>query len=203
MSIKLALGIILPVAVILVLVIVSTAAPELSVYTETVSSVPFDALFVASGSPETPLGLQTITITITNDFFLPKSYELPTLLACLYDIERAGESISLNVVLSEGSKREENDVLMMDAFFPEDFPAEHMVQGEAHSSKQVRVLVSPNRVYVAQRPMAYYEQYDEVLLIPRTELNKDYYLSCNTWRTEDLSAGYRIPIAHISSPSPS
>ena len=78
MNIKLTLGILLPLMLIVGLVILSTANIGFSLNKENTPSVEFNSLFIGKDSQKNTILLQTITIT--NDFFLSKKYELPKLL---------------------------------------------------------------------------------------------------------------------------
>lgn len=81
---KVLLGVIIPVLAILGLIIVSNVG-TLTVKKETLSSVKISSLIydTSNYNAPRPAPVNVQTWTITNNFILPKKYELPKLVACL------------------------------------------------------------------------------------------------------------------------
>ena len=198
MSVKLVLGIFLPVILIVALVILSSANIGFSVKKETVQSVQFNDLFVDVISPKDVVLIQTITIT--NDFFLPKKYELPRISVCLNDKEGAKEATNLRVRYNEGSYTRGFDAPVFDEiFFDYNMYSKQSVNLPANSKKQVKVLVGPQNVYSssddAQSSKEQYKPYDELLLIQQKDTTNYYdYSNCGNFGSEELDNAIHVPI---------
>lgn len=189
MKLKLLLGIFLPLVLIIVLVILSTARMGFSVATEMVKSIQFNDLFVVHNSPANARLLQTITIT--NDFFLPRKYELPELIVCLSDTEGIKGPTSLQVKYAEGSySRGSNAPFFDEIFLDYNSYYRQSIELPAKSKKQVKVLVEPQYLYAEIQS---FKEYDELLLI-HSKSNKNYYGSCSDLAGEELSTAIHIPI---------
>ena len=195
MNIKLALGIFLPLALIVCLVILNTANIGFSLNKENTPSIEFNTLFVGKDTSRNTILLQTITIT--NDFFLSKKYELPKLIVCLSDKEGIKEATNLQVKYNEGSYTRGSDVPIFDEiFFEYNSYSKQSVELPANSKKQVKVLVEPKYLYNYETEIQSYKDYDELLLIQKKNTNYYYdsYSSCRNLESEEMNTAIHIPI---------
>ena len=194
MNIKLALGIFLPLALILFLVILSTANIGFSLEKQDVDSVQFSSLFVDKGSPKNNIPIQTITIT--NDFFLPKRYELPRLIVCLNDKEGIKQIQNIQVKYNEGSYSRGSDVPIFDEiFFDYNYYSKQSIELPAESKKQVKILVEPKYLYNYDTEIDSYKEYDELLLIESKDLNRYSYNSCQRLESKEMDSATHILIS--------
>ena len=79
MNTKLILGIGIPSLIILILITLSTVQTGFVVEEKLANSISMKDI---SGNSQ---GKTLLTVTVTNNYFLPRSYALPQLVACLYD----------------------------------------------------------------------------------------------------------------------
>lgn len=194
MNIKLALGIFLPLALILFLVILSTANIGFSIEKQDVDFIQFNSLFVNNNAPRNNIPLQTITIT--NDFFLPKRYELPRLIVCLNDKEGIKEIQNMQVKYNEGSYTIGSDVPIFDEiFFDYNSYSKQSIELPAESKKQVKILVEPKYLYNYEQEIGLYNEYDELLLIESKDTNRYSYNSCRNLESKEIDLATHISIA--------
>ncbi len=193
MNIKLALGIILPLALILSLVILSTANIGFSVEKKDAEYVRFSPLFVDKNSPTNNIPIETITIT--NDFFLPKRYELPRLQVCLNDKEGVKEIQNMQVRYNEGFYTRGSDVPIFDELiFGYDYHSRQSIELPAESKKQIKILVEPEYLYSYDTDIESYKAYDELLLIESQDTDRYSYNSCQNLDSKEIESAIHIPI---------
>lgn len=194
MNIKLALGIFLPLALILFLVILSTANIRFSIEKQEVNSIKFNSLFVNNTAPRNNIPIQTITIT--NGFFLPKRYELPGLIVCLNDKKGIKEIQNLQVKYSEISYIRGSEIPIFDEiFFDYDFYSKQSIELPAESKKQVKILIEPKYLYNYGQEINSYNEYDELLLIESKDTNRYFYNSCRNLESKEMNSATHISIA--------
>lgn len=194
MNTRLVLGIFFPLALIICLVILSTANIGFSVSKEDVQSIQFNTLFFGKDAPKNTISLQTITII--NDFFLSKKYELPKLVVCLSDKDGVKEATNLQVKYNEGSYTRGSDVPIFDEiFFDYNFYSKQSVELPANSKKQVKVLVEPKYLYNYENEIGLYNEYDELLLIESKDTNRYSYNSCRNLDSKEIDSATHISIA--------
>jgi len=194
MNIKLALGILLPLALIVFLVILSTANIGFSLEKQDVDSVQFSSLFVDKNSPKNNIPIQTITIT--NDFFLSKRYELPKMIVCLNDKEGIKEIQNIQVKYNEGSYTRGSDVPIFDElFFDYNYYSKQSIELPTESKKQVKILIEPKYLYNYDTEIDSYREYDELLLIESKDTNRYSYNSCQSLESKEMYSTTHILIA--------
>jgi len=194
MNIKLALGILLPLALIVFLVILSTANIGFSLEKQDVDSVQFSSLFVDKNSPKNNIPIQTITIT--NDFFLSKRYELPKMIVCLNDKEGIKEIQNIQVKYNEGSYTRGSDVPIFDElFFDYNYYSKQSIELPTESKKQVKILIEPKYLYNYDTEIDSYREYDELLLIESKDTNRYSYNSCQSLESKEMYSATHILIA--------
>jgi len=140
MELKIILGVFLPIAIISLLVSLSVANIGLSVQKAVVSSVSKNQLFVSQDSQRT--GIQIMTMTLSNDFFMPSKYELPRLIACLNDRENLKAGQQLQLRYSEGID-ERNVPVYGDLFLDYNAVSRQGVELSSNSKKDVKILLDP------------------------------------------------------------
>ena len=193
MNIKLALGIFLPLALILFLVILSTANIGFSIEKQNVNSVQFNSLFVNNNAPRNNIPLQTIIIT--NDFFLLKRYELPKLIVCLNDKDGIKEIQNIQVKYNEGSYTRGADVPIFDEiFFDYNSYSKQSIELPTESKKQIKILVEPKYLYNYEQEIGSYNEYDELLLIESKDTNRYSYNSCRNLVSKEIDSATHISI---------
>ncbi|MDP7196481.1 MAG: hypothetical protein QF864_09855 [SAR202 cluster bacterium] len=194
MNIKLTLGIFLPLALILFLVILSTANIGFSLEKQDITSVQFSSLFVDKNSPKNNIPIQTITIT--NDFFLSKRYELPKLIVCLNDKGGIKEIQNIQVKYNEGSyARGSNAPIFDEIFFDYNYNSKQSIELPAESKKQVKILVEPKYLYNYDTEIDSYKEYDELLLIESKDTSIYSYNSCRNLESKEMDSATHILIA--------
>jgi len=194
MNIKLAVGILLPLALILFLVILSISNIGFSLEKQNVDSVQFSSLFVDKNSPKNN-NIPIQTITITNDFFLPKRYELPRLIVCLNDKEGIKPIQNIRVKYREGFYSRGSDVPIFDEiFFDYNYRPKQSIELPAESKKQIKILVEPKYLYNYGAGIESYKEYDELLLIESKDSSRYSYKSCQNLESEDIDSATHIPI---------
>ena len=192
MNIKLALGIILPLLLIVFLVILSAAGIGFSTVAQTVDSVSFDSLFIDKGAPRTGVPIQTITVT--NDFFLAKRYVLPMMAVCLGDKAGLKQRENMNVRYSEGTySRGSSTPFFDDVFFSYRPGAKQTIELPANSKKQIRILVDPRILYNVDQARLY-AGHDELLLVEQKESTKYRYVACQNLQSEQIESAVRISV---------
>jgi len=192
MNLKIILGIFLPLSLILFLVILSTANIGFSLEKQDVASVKFSSLFVNKANSK---NIPIRTITITNDFFLPRKYELPKLRVCLNDKEGIKSPIDVVVKYQEGTySRESNLPLFDEIFFGYGRHSRQSIELPAGSKKQVKILVEPKIIYNYGTKINSFKYYDELLLI-ESEDNSGYsYTSCRKLDRKEIDSAAHIRI---------
>jgi hypothetical protein len=161
-------GFFFPLAVVIALVILSMNQAGLSVETKTVDSVGL------SGSQGRQTHLLQV-ITVTNDYFLPRRYELPRLTACLYDKDGLNRIQTINLRYTDGE--------VADGRYPYvNLPAK-TIEIPAYSSKKASLFIDTY----------FYSDisgYDEILLIETGEA----YIDCYILDNNRLENSTRIPL---------
>ena len=194
MNFKLIFGIFIPLVVIISLVFLSGIDIGFSIEKETEKFVQFNSLFTNQYGAKNSIPVQTITIT--NDFFMSKRFELPKLTVCLSDKEGLKQRQNLQVKYSEGKYSKGSDVpIFSDLVYGySSYSSAQGVDIPANGKKQVKILVEP--LYIGN---AYsYADYDELLLI-QPKGNKPYsYSSCYNLDSKELDNAIHINITDKS-----
>ena len=176
------------------LVILSTANIGFSLEKQDVDSVQFSSLFVDKNSPKNNIPIQTITIT--NDFFLSKRYELPKMIVCLNDKEGIKEIQNIQVKYNEGSYTRGSDVPIFDElFFDYNYYSKQSIELPTESKKQVKILIEPKYLYNYDTEIDSYREYDELLLIESKDTNRYSYNSCQSLESKEMYSTTHILIA--------
>lgn len=193
MNIKIALGIFLPLVLIILLVVLSSVNVGFSIDKETVQSIQFDSLFTVQIGAKSNIPIQTITLN--NNFFMPKRYELTKIIVCLNDKEGLKNRENLNVKYSEGTYSRSSDVPIFDeVFFDYSYYGRQSIELPGSSKKQVKILVEPKQLYRYEETINSYRDFDEILLIESKD-NKLYrYNSCSNLETKELDSAIHIQI---------
>ena len=177
-----------------ILVILSTANIGFSLEKQDINSVQFSSLFVDKNSPKNNIPIQTITIT--NDFFLPKRYELPRPIVCLNDKEGIKEIQNIQVKYNEGSYTRGSNVPIFDEiFFDYNYYSKQSIELPAESKKQVKILVEPKYLYNYDTEIDSYREYDELLLIESKDSSRYSYNSCQSLESKEMDSATHIIIA--------
>jgi hypothetical protein len=191
-------GIGLPILISLVLIVLSLSGSGFAVDVQPVESVKFDSLF----TEEKKVGNSVLieTITVTNDYFMPRRYEIPNLVACLHDNEDEMELITLGVDFSGVSTRSGSLASGVADIFVES-SYEKSVELEAHSVKTMDAHLNWKSYYNYNKELDDYRSYDELVVIESKEKRKGrYYYSymassyCDELSDDELNEGVRIPL---------
>ena len=156
MNLKLYLGIVLPLLVIVILAALSNSEIGFSVEKETKESLAFNSLFLGSSAPRDTVLVQTITIN--NDFFMPRRFALTQLVACLNDKEGIKKSESMQIRYGNADSKNPG----FDGISGY-YSTGQSIELSANSEKQVKVLIDSKYVTDVTAPL--YMAYDEILLI--------------------------------------
>jgi len=193
MELKIILGVFLPIAIISLLVSLSVANIGLSVQKAVVSSVSKNQLFVSQDSQRT--GIQIMTMTLSNDFFMPSKYELPRLIACLNDRENLKAGQQLQLRYSEGID-ERNVPVYGDLFLDYNAVSRQGVELSSNSKKDVKILLDPLTLYNYDQEIESYMPYDAILLLELKNNHQYYYNLCENLNSDELSAAVSIQISN-------
>lgn len=194
MNIKLALGIFLPLVLIIFLVILSSANISFSIDLQTTDSVQFNSLFIGKNTPRNNILIQTVTVS--NDFFMSKRYELPRLIVCLNDKEGIKERQNLQVKYNEGTYSRGSEVPIFDEiFFDYRSYSRQSIELPAESKKQVKIFVEPKYLHDYEQEINSYDEYEELLLIESKENTRYSYNSCRNLESKELASAIHILIA--------
>lgn len=201
MNFKLLLGIFVPLIVAVALVILSSINIGLSVEVETEKSVQFNSLFTYQYDQKDNVLIQTITID--NDYFLPRKFELPVIIACLNVKEGLSRRTDMQVKYSEGKYASGSDIPFFQDLFYDSYsyrsPAQS-IEIPANGKKQLKVLVVPKYVYSDQ--IDSYKGYDELLLVQSKEKRGYAYNLCqDLYGTELENAVHIDTIGKLDKPS--
>lgn len=191
---KIIIGIFLPLAIIIALVALSSSDIGFSVESKSVDSVRSGSLFVSQSDPKENIEIQTINIV--NDYFLPKKFELPGLVACLNDKESKKEPQGLQLRFTQGQSSGSPGVPIYDGvmnYYPSS--SRQTIDLPQYSTRTVKVLVQPVYVYNYIQEIESYRGYDEILLIESKDNNFDYYNTCSSLDSEELGSAVHIVIS--------
>ena len=201
MNLKLILGIFIPLIFIIALIILSSINVGYSIEKENEKNLEYNKLFT-SQSQAGEVKIQTITIK--NDYFLPKKIELPKIMVCLSDKEGKTRNQNLYVRYNEGKSSEipktpivEDLGLARSSYGYNYYTTTKAVEVPAHSTKEVKVMVQPKYSYNYNYPTQNYAdyEYDELLIIePDDDNNYAYYDSCTKLDDKDIDAATHIEI---------
>lgn len=194
MNIKLVLGVIIPLVIIGVLATLSNSKSGFIVDKQSVESVDFNSLFTNSYGPTANIPLQTITIS--NDFFLPRKYQLPTAIVCLNDKKGVMQRTTMQAGYSEGVSSPNSDVpIFYDLSVNSYGSNEKSLEMPANSKKQVKLMAAS--IYSYDNTKQNYQSYNEILVVIPKKTPTDYYNGCAGLSSEDLAAAEHIPISRL------
>ncbi|MBI2652793.1 hypothetical protein HYX00_04980 [Candidatus Woesearchaeota archaeon] len=164
---------------------------------ETEKSVKFNSLVTIDNQPRSNIPVQTITLK--NDFFIPKRFDLPKMIACLNDKESVKRRENLNVRYSEGRYSSGSDIpLFSDLYYDSYSYSAQNVEIPANGKKQVKILLEPKYVYnynnQNQNLFDSYKDFDEVLLIQSKNKGRYSYTYCDTLDDAELEDATHIAI---------
>ncbi len=178
MNIKLALGVFLPLILILFLAIASSSQAGFSVETELAPSINKSSLLTDSNTPRNNVHVKTISID--NDFFMPRTYELPQILLCLEDSQNRVEREQLTFSYSESSTRRnirgivDQELLLS----PYRTTARTLIQVPSYSQTHVDIVAQSNRIRTMGGQANYY-LYDN-LAIYEIKTDRRRFISCSS-----------------------
>lgn len=192
MSSKILFGIIIPSLLIVVLVVFGSWDVGMSVRKFSVASASRAELLSTGGNDEILLQ----TITIVNDYFLSKQYEVTYHVACLHDFEEGASLRALSLYYSEATLREENSAAVFGSSRSISNWRSNWVSIPAGATKQVKMFIKP---YLRNQDI---QQYDEILLIERKQQNgrdsmlyeSSYIYGCEGMTPDELDRAVRIAI---------
>ena len=204
MSLKLIIGIILPLVAVVSLIILGSININFIIETKTVESVKFNDLFTTNYGSNIFVPIQNITLT--NNYFLPKRVTLPKIVVCLSDKEGIKPKQNVRVMYNEGVAEETSD--LSDLFAPSAFrslsyssyASAKNIEIQKNNKKEVKLLIEP--IYVSHDSYDYYSRnivdsyldYDELLLIE----SKSSTYNCQSLESKELDSAVRINVTDRS-----
>jgi len=188
-KIKLFIGIFIPLIIVIFLAVLSMSDIGYHVEKETKVSVNYGEVIQNTSSSRKVL-IQTISLN--NDFFLPRKFELPGIVACLNDKDNIRARESLVVEYSEGEYLQGRG-LLEEVFLPYTSTQKKTIDIKSNTKKQVKVYVTSKYVYGSR--INSYQDFDEILLV---EVKGDsnflrIYSYCQRLTADDL-----VDAVHIS-----
>ncbi|MBI2545527.1 MAG: hypothetical protein HYW22_02970 [Candidatus Aenigmarchaeota archaeon] len=181
-SLKIILGIILPITFIVLLVFLSSSSTGFSVETSVAGGVNKISLSAPYGSYPSDVSVEKIKITNNNT--LPKTYTLPSFLACLRDTENRVLPTSLQVVTVTSKTPVKNTDYSYGT---------KTLEIGSNSLETVDVRVKPYQYYDTINDIVFlrFATFNELILLNYTD-NSYYY--CDTLSTEQIDNAFHIPL---------
>lgn len=182
-NIKLLLGIIIPFMAILSLVVLSvtTAETGISFSEETEESVRFDKTHNSR--------THIYTRTITNDFFMPKKYELPKLIFCLNDKQMKERPRMPSISYEEGFYEKNSELPVFNKGQKNyNIFSDINIELPANSKKQIKFFVNFDYLLNREESNDY-----EILLIKDARSNSGYD-PCSNLNSEEFESATHIEI---------
>ncbi len=191
MNNKVLLGIVLPSVLIITLILLSASNIGLSVVREPVNSLRFYSLFVYSRGEQEKNTIPLETLTVTNNFFLARTYTLPDIVVCLSG-EKGTKRIYTGIEY-EGVSYENGGTPVFDEINDiYDYHTE-VIDLPAYSKKEIRVSTKPVYLYEYGRTLESYKAYNKSLVIIETNgENGEYTENC-----KELMSKYKNHIVYI------
>lgn len=211
MNLKLVFGIVIPLIIIILLAGLSNLNIGFSVQKDTSTSLNLADLFTNTSQVLPNIPVQTITLN--NDFFLPRQYELPRYIACLNDQQAKVQRYDMQIIYSEGKLIPGNNIpIFYDLVYDYYSSSRKSVELSSNSMKQVKVSAQPINIYYSyyypykdprikvvppiteyENKVLQYESYDELLLLEISS-TQYYYNRCQELSSEELDKAIHIPI---------
>ena len=204
MNTKIIIGIFLPVVLVFVLVGLSASNIGLEIKKETIETVNFGNIFASYNDYNNPVKYVPIqTITIVNDFFMPRVQELENVIICAVDDSNSPARFAFQTRYSETKYSEPvYNLGLMEAsamgrsYYYGGSSGKATVKMSARSAKTVTLFIESQRVYqdaYGAANLAQYGSYTKLLLIEKPKSNNNYY-DCNNLPAEQLAKATEIPI---------
>ncbi len=207
MNFKLIVGIFVPLLIIITLIILGSSKIGFSISEENAESVAFSSVFPQLGGSQEEVVIQTITIT--NDFFLPRRYELSRVAVCFRDKENPhqGRRDYLEVQYSEGTYLPQSDVPVFNKLLVKSWRSASSgnidiatsIELPRMSKKKIKIILIPKEFYVSKNSTSViqqilpYKNYEELLLIKPQNNARHSYL-CENLGNDELNSAIHIPI---------
>ena len=196
MSLKLIVGIVLPLAVIIALVGLTTSSSGIVISSEAVPSVLFDE--VLTNETVWQRHVQVMTLHLENSFFMAKKAQLPPLMICANDREDKLDRHNIPIQYSEGIYNSRSyDPIFGDPMYYS-YDRAPYVEVPAKGKKEVRIYANAVQFYRGKD----FQEYDELLIIESQKKNKQgnynrltYFREpCFELTDEDLAEAIVIPL---------
>ena len=188
MNIKLLLGVIIPVLLIITLAVLGSIGGDFYVETEVVEEITLENLF---GQGD---GVLAKTITVYNDFFMPRKYEFPNYIACLHDSSNGLRNIDFTVIYEETIRSREVVTPIYEELITRSIPrTRSSVDVNPYSEKEINIFLNSLRTVDIENRRNQYEDYDQILLIEE-ERSSLVFSRCFQITDEQKAAAIRIPV---------
>ncbi len=199
MSLKLLLGVGIPIALIIALISLTSLGPGLNTTIVDVKQVDFSKLTSQNNV------VLVRTVTISNNFFMPRRYELPPLIACLNDKQGQKQLQNVQITFDHVLYVEKGSIPIYGQIAESTYgdyyygtsASSKSVEIPANGEKEIKVQVKPGYSYSS------YAGYDEILVVEPKQTEKQdetgkYYSSryfyCNQLAKEDLERASHIEL---------
>ena len=193
-SLKLWLGVVIPVIIIVALVMLSSSKIGLSIKTtfiaDSVKLSDVVQLYKPSGGSGVIKSVQLETIEVTNNFFLPRTYEVSKISVCLHDKENQVKPISLSA-----SARSSKTPTPTTGY---DYSYATNIEVSPFGKETFTITVTSPYTYYAGEIISY-SSFDELLIIHEKE--NTYYYNCDSLSTEQIQNAIHIPISVVDKTS--
>jgi len=188
MNLKIALGVILPLVLLVFLTILGVSnigiSSESEIIVDNISSSSLIMPRRATSEDKIPIK----KITITNDFFMPRKYELPDILVCLNDNGEKGP-VTISTIYKDKRLK---SIEYMDPKIIRD----NMVDIPRNSEKEIKLYIEPKYIYNYEYEISQYLKYNELVILEKENIELDYPSSiiCEYLDSKDIEKSTRIPI---------
>src|SRR3989338_4255774 len=177
------LGVIIPLVLIILIIVLSISNIGFKIDEDFVKSVNYNDLFKEGLIKQTTL----VSVNVENDFFLPRSFELPNYFACLYDKDQKTSAEQLFAQWDQVDRSE--------LYYDQPSP----VDVSWFDKKQINLVTQSRGPYYKVEPYVeqknatdYSKEFDQVLLISIPEDN--YGKGCYDINFNDVSNAVKIEI---------
>lgn len=207
MKFKIIFGIALPVIIIVILVILGSLDIGFSVKKKFIDKLSLQDIFTQDYQIKN--AIKIADITLENNYFLGKRYDLPGLGICLDDIEGNHPRIEAGSLLyGEGQYNyekggfiyQETDMYRSYPYYGSNRAEAKNIQIGANEKKNIRIFLQPSYQFAYRNYTELIQQYKEYdsLLIFETDNNRNLYYACNDLDQETLDKAISIPIEQKS-----
>jgi len=205
MKLKLILGIIIPIFLIVIFTILGTWPSGFSMDKSFDSEMEFDEVFLTTNYNN---AMRIGEITVSNEYFLPKRFDAPNYISCIYDkdnkrpLQDGGYvfynegSYSPNIEILDLTKGVSSDLAYYRPYNYNNRNYKTSVEIGAYETKTLQIYYTASNNYRYSNIDNSQREYDTLLLVNRETNNQ---INCQSLSSEQIQDSKRITITPASS----